>query len=186
MELREGIALIRHESLSTGGPQRWADLGCGAGFFTEALASLLPAESMIYAVDKSAPLPQKQVTAGRVAIEPLRADFVRDELPFHDLDGILMANSLHYVKEQLTFLQQARRYLKPDHQILIVEYDIERANPWAPYPLGYRLLQTLFTQAGYRAIVKLNERAPVRGFDKMYAALITADFVQTQDALYNR
>lgn len=174
MELREGIALIRHDSLSTSGPQRWADLGCGTGFFTEALASLLPAESTLYAVDKSAALPQKQVTAGRVTISPLRADFVRDALPFGELDGILMANSLHYVKEQLPFLQKVRRYLKPDHGFLIVEYDIERANPWVPYPLGYRLLQKLFTQAGYRTIVKLQERAPVRGFDKMYGAHVTS------------
>lgn len=174
MELHEGIALIRHKSLSSSGPQQWADLGCGAGFFTKALASLLSAGSTIYTVDKSAPLPQKQITAGRVAIEPLRTDFVRDELPFRDLDGILMANSLHYVKERLAFLQKARRYLKPDHHFLIVEYDIERANPWVPYPLNYRLLQKLFTQAGYHTITKLQERAPVRGFDKMYAALMTS------------
>lgn len=174
MELREGIALIEHEGLRTDGPQRWADLGCGAGFFSEALANLLPADSLIYAVDKSATLPQKRTMPGGVAIHPLRADFVRDPLPFFDLDGVLMANSLHYVKEQLAFLQTVQRYLKADHRFLIVEYDIERANPWVPYPLSFRLLQSLFTQAGYSTIIKLHERVPVRGFDKMYAALITS------------
>ena len=172
MELREGIALIQHDSLQANGPQVWADLGSGAGFFTEALANLLPPASTIYAVDKSSALPQKRTTPGRVAIQPLRADFVREALPFTELDGILMAKSLHYVKEQLTFLQKARRYLKPDHRFLLVEYDIERANPWVPYPLSFRTVQSLFTQAGYHTITKLHERAPVRGFDKMYAARV--------------
>jgi precorrin-6B methylase 2 len=34
------------------GPQTWADLGCGAGAFTLALASLLPAGSTIHAMDR--------------------------------------------------------------------------------------------------------------------------------------
>ena len=174
MELREGIALIDHENLRIDGRQIWADLGCGAGFFTEALANLLPAESLIYAVDKSAALPQKRITPDGVAIQPLRGDFVQDTLPFSDLDGILMANSLHYVKEQRAFLQRVQRYLKPNHRFLIVEYDIKRKNPWVPYPLSFQMLQKLFTQAGYRAIVKVQERAPVRGFDKMYSALISS------------
>lgn len=173
MELHEGVALIRNDSLTAAGPQVWADLGCGSGFFTEALASLLPAASTIYAVDKSSPLPAKRAEPDRVAIQPLRLDFVRDELPFAHLDGILLANSLHYVQAQLAFIQKAQRYLKPRHRFLIVEYDIERANPWVPYPLSYRALQRLFAQAGYQAMQKLHERSPVRGFDKMYAALVS-------------
>ncbi|MFN8446424.1 MAG: methyltransferase domain-containing protein [Caldilineaceae bacterium] len=171
MELHEGIALIEDDSLRMGGAQSWADLGCGAGFFTEALASLVPAESRIYAVDKSLPLPLKRTTTRRVAIHPLQRDFVRDELPFAELDGILMANSLHYVRNQLDFLQKVQSILKADHRFLIVEYDIERANPWVPYPVSFATTQKLFRQAGYPTILKLHERLPVRGFDKMYAAM---------------
>lgn len=171
MELHEGIALIEHDSLRTGGAQSWADLGCGTGFFSEALASLLPAESKIYAIDKSLPLPLKRTTARQVAIQPLQRDFVKEELPFAGLDGILMANSLHYVRDQLGFLQKAQTILKTDHRFLIVEYDIERANPWVPYPVSFSAAQKLFCQAGYSTILKLHERLPVRGFDKMYAAL---------------
>jgi len=173
MELQEGIALIQHDSLSTGGPQRWADLGCGAGFFTKALASLLPVHSTIYAVDKHLPLPERRSDPTGVAIQPQKRDFVRDTLPLPPLDGILMANSLHYVKDQVAFVQAARRYLKAEHHFLIVEYDSDRANPWVPYPLSYRTLQRVFSAAGYPTIHKLQERAPIHGFDKMYAALIT-------------
>ncbi|MBX3014029.1 MAG: class I SAM-dependent methyltransferase [Caldilineaceae bacterium] len=173
MELQEGIALIRNEQVTTAGPQRWADLGCGTGFFTDALARLLPVASLIYAVDKSATLPRRRTGTKSVAIEPLRLDFVRDRLPVEPLDGILMANSLHYVRDQLAFLQQAQRYLKPQHHFLIVEYELERANPWVPYPLSYHTLTDLFAQAGYTTITKLHERTPVRGADTMYGALIS-------------
>ena len=172
MELREGIALIEDDRLRGEKAQRWADLGCGSGFFSEALASLLPGGSTIYAVDKGWSLPHRRVTDNQIAIEPLRLDFVRDRLPFDELDGILMANSLHYVKDPLAFLRTAQRYLKPNHCFLIVEYDIERGNPWVPYPLSFRQLQKLFSEAGYRTIEKLHERPPVRGFSKMYAAWI--------------
>lgn len=174
MELHEGIALLQHDSLYTGSAQVWADLGCGAGFFTKALASLLPAQSMIYAIDQKLPLPAKRAATDGVIIQPLQRDFARDDLPIEQLDGILMANSLHYVKGQVAFVQKVRRYLKADHYFLIVEYDSERANPWVPYPLSYRALQRCFTAAGYQTIHKLQERPPVRGFAKMYTALITS------------
>lgn len=173
MELHEGVTLIQHESLRANGPQVWADLGCGAGFFTEALATLLPQDSTIYAVDKSFALPARSVTPNGVAIQPLQLDFVCNDLPFAPLDGILMANSLHYVKEQLAFIRKARRHLKTEHSFLIVEYEMSRPTTWAPYPLSYGALQRLFEQAGYQAIGKLRERPPVRGFNKMYSALIT-------------
>ncbi len=172
MELHEGIALIRHPSLGQGEPQTWADLGCGGGFFTEALAALLPAHSHIYAVDRQPTLALDLGAARSITVQRIRADFVRDQLPIRKLDGILMANSLHYVRDQAAFLADVQHYLNTAHRFLIVEYERDQANPWVPYPLSFRKLRRLFEQTGDYRVQKLQERSSRRGFDAMYAALI--------------
>jgi hypothetical protein len=52
MTNEEAVGLITGGISKTGKPQKWADLGCGDGTFTEALASILPHGSQILAVDK--------------------------------------------------------------------------------------------------------------------------------------
>src|SRR4051812_18975191 len=81
----------------------WADLGSGDGAFTLALADLLPA-SEIYSIDKNSLRLENQKLEfvhrfPNANIHFISADFNKPlKLPL--LDGILMANSLHYVKEQ--------------------------------------------------------------------------------------
>ena len=70
--------------------QRWADLDCGSGTFTRALASLLPAGSKVIAVDK----------VFQNLPDFINANFTTDDLQLGHLDGILMANSLHGVKDK--------------------------------------------------------------------------------------
>src|SRR5262245_11726388 len=123
----DAVALIRHPSLSVGGPEVWADLGCGDGTFTVALASLLPAGSTIHAIDRDggalARVPSRH---GDVAIVTRAGDFTRGPLEFGPLlDGVLMANSLHYVRDQAAFLRGLEGLLRR-RRFLLVEYDITR------------------------------------------------------------
>jgi len=89
----------------TGDGTTWADLGCGEGAFTLALADLLGPAGQIHSVDcdECALLAQARVLRDRfpgVAVIPLVADFNRPlELP--PLDGIVMANSLHFERDRL-------------------------------------------------------------------------------------
>ena len=53
MQMNDAVELIKHDSIFKSGEQDWADLGCGSGTFTMALASLLALDSTIYAVDKN-------------------------------------------------------------------------------------------------------------------------------------
>jgi len=111
MTNREAIALLDNPLLRglTGrvassssairGPVHWADLGCGAGTFTLALANFLPSGSIIVAIDLN-PGIAKQTTNNNVTILPRAADFTQLNFPQKDLDGIHMANALHYVKDQ--------------------------------------------------------------------------------------
>ena len=153
-------------------PLRWADLGCGAGLFTEALAQFLPRGSTIYGVDLR-PTLYSEVVNG-VALFPIQADFINIPLPFSDLDGILMANSLHYVEDKPAFLEKIKGYLKPGAPLLFVEYDSDRPVPtWVPWPISSASLQPLLAKAGWTNVQKLAERPSVYGHSNLYAALAT-------------
>ncbi|MEQ9413263.1 MAG: class I SAM-dependent methyltransferase [Cyclobacteriaceae bacterium] len=133
----------------------WADLGCGAGTFTYAVADLLGDKSKIWAVDKlTQHLGKKR---GAVQIEFLQADIEQHALPLKALDGIIMANTLHYIKGQAGFLQHLRSYLKDSGQLILVEYDTERNNQWVPFPVTYEMAQALLSNAGFKDVSRIGE-----------------------------
>src|ERR1700716_3772215 len=94
----------------------WADLGAGAGAFTLALAELLGPGAHITAVDKDVramreiPHEMGKRFPG-VVVELKAADFAKP-IDLKDLDGIVMANSLHFVRNKQPVLESVRRMLK--------------------------------------------------------------------------
>lgn len=174
MEIREAYELIETAQLNSR-KQVWCDLGCGSGIFTLALSELLPSDSLIYAVDQNeSSLKSIPASHRRVKIEKYCADFVENELPFAGLDGILMANSLHYVRHKNEFLRKIEKLVSSaDFHFLIIEYDDDTPNEWVPYPLSFHSLERLFTRNGYSKIVKLNERKSIFNRGAMYSALIS-------------
>jgi ubiquinone/menaquinone biosynthesis C-methylase UbiE len=169
MTNEEAVELIRNGVLKTDTPQRWADLGCGRGTFTEALATLLPYGSQIVAVDKSRQH-LNNTMGNHVSFEFLQADFEHTDLGLSQLDGILLANSLHYVKDKKSLIHRLENYLSPAKRFLIVEYDTLDANPWVPYPIDFVHLEELFMGLNYQAVVKLAERKSSFRRANLYAA----------------
>src|ERR1043165_3350816 len=105
-------------------PQLWLDLGCGTGLFTLALAANLPSGSKIIAIDKDEKALRKiPARVNDVAIQTMAADFVSDALAVREVDGILLANSLHYVKYKVIFLKKLISSMKTNGVFLIIEYD---------------------------------------------------------------
>src|SRR2546421_8630062 len=102
MQHSDHIHLLRKGIPGPGGT--WADLGSGSGAFTLALADLLGPSGHIYSIDKDAAALKEQQRAMRatfpaVHLEYLVADFT-EPLDLPQLDGIVMANSLHYVRQK--------------------------------------------------------------------------------------
>jgi ubiquinone/menaquinone biosynthesis C-methylase UbiE len=173
MELIEAVKIIASDKFNSLQKEKWTDLGCGNGTFTLALAQLLQPQSFIYAVDtdKSA-LDQIPAEYNSVIIEKMRGNFEEDDLSFKNLDGILMANSLHYIKDKNSFIERAAGCLEKGGCFLLIEYDTNKANQWVPYPLDFSSMTGLFNSAGFHSIRKLQEKASVFGRSKLYSALI--------------
>ena len=171
MQLEDAIELIGRRLQIGIKKQVWADLGCGTGTFTEALAGLLPEKSLVYAVDKNIAALNKIPDKYRdVTIEKLYGDFTEIKLP-ENLDGILMANSLHYVSDKHAFIMKNQTHLIKQKLFLIVEYDTDIPNQWIPYPVSFNSLKLLIENLGY-TIEKLRERLSIYRKEKIYSVVI--------------
>ncbi len=157
MQLADAVTLIEAADIDKANPSAWADLGCGKGMFTYALANLLSSHSTIHAIDKSSQKLQSAAGNG-AAITFQRADFAKDSLPFSSLNGILMANSLHFIKDKALLIDKLKRHLAPGGGFLIIEYDTLRSGFWVPYPLDSAHLKQLFGSAGFGIMKKLGEK----------------------------
>jgi len=172
MDHRDHVGLLR-EGVEGGG-SAWADLGSGEGAFTLALADLLGPGGSIVSVDRDRRALLVQQRAVReafpqVALTPLEADFGRRlELP--PLDGIVMANSLHFSRDKPGVLRLVRGYLRPGGRLVLVEYDTDQGNPWVPHPLSYATWVQLAGDAGFRRTRRLAS-VPSRFLGSIYSAL---------------
>lgn len=172
MKLQDAIGLIKHESIIKPDKQVWADLGCGTGTFTLALASLLTPGSIIYAVDKNkSSLDKIPEQFNSIKIVKINKDFSDSTLP-ENLDGIIMANSLHYIRDKESFIKRISTDLIAEGSYLIVEYDTEKSNPWVPYPISLNSLGILFGRLGYNTVVKINQRPSLYRKEPIYSAVV--------------
>jgi trans-aconitate methyltransferase len=171
MQLTEAIELIKHPAIGGVDPQNWADIGCGSGLFTKALGSLLSPTSVVYAVDTQPSIPAGRLP-NKVKVAVINADFANESLMLPKLNGILMANSLHYVKDKSSFVAAMLPHLTQESQFLIVEYNTNIANRWVPYPIDFSSLKKLFEGAGFTSVEKINERSSIYNQAKMYSAVI--------------
>jgi SAM-dependent methyltransferase len=133
---------------------RWADLGAGDGTFTRALAELLGTGSHIFAVDRD---PAALGALGRWSarhapnVVPMEADFTLPlalpALAEAPLDGILLANALHFVRDADAVLAGLVALVRPRGRVVLVEYDRRSASRWVPYPIPVTRLPSLAAAA---------------------------------------
>jgi len=152
----------------------WADLGSGTGAFTLALADLLGPDGVIHSVDRNAGALREQARQmgerfPQLTLRQSLADFA-EPLPLAALDGIVMANSLHFQRDKASVLALVRSYLRDGGRLVLVEYDTDAGNPWVPFPLSYRTWEGLAWHAGFRATRRMAS-VPSRFLGAIYSAV---------------
>jgi ubiquinone/menaquinone biosynthesis C-methylase UbiE len=167
MKLIEAAALISTDLIDWARPQSWCELGAGKGTFTLALAQLLAPGTMIYAVDfDQRALQQIPDQYDGVTIRKIIGDIESPSLRFPSVEGVLMANTLHFVKEPRVLLSKLASVA---NRFLIVEYERSRPHRWVPYPLDFERLRRLFAEVGMDQVEKITTRPSLFG-GTMYAA----------------
>jgi ubiquinone/menaquinone biosynthesis C-methylase UbiE len=167
------VALIRASVPRQGGV--WADLGAGTGNFTWALAELLGPAATIYALDRDGRAIDAQRSRLRSApppatIIPRQADVLQG-LDLPALDGALLANLLHFVRDQAGLLRRIRALLAPGGQLLVVEYEQARPIPWVPHPLPFERLAAVTSEAGFAGLTQVGTRRSPSSGQVLYAAV---------------
>ena len=173
MDHTDHVNLLRPANLTTG--STWADFGAGSGAFTLALRELIGPHSNIYAVDKDQRALRDLEKAHREKFTTsqnthiVRADF-SGALSLPPLDGIVMANSLHYFKDQEKILRHVRSFLKLNGALLLVEYNVDSGNMWVPHPLSFETYCSLAPRVGFSE-PQLLAKAPSRFLREFYSAI---------------
>jgi ubiquinone/menaquinone biosynthesis C-methylase UbiE len=178
MDHADHVSLIR-DGVEGAGPH-WIELGAGAGAFTLALLDLLGDGADVVALDRDAgSLHRLGDAAARqfpaAATRSVVADFT-EPLPVEpaSFDGVLMANSLHFVRDKEPVLRAVSEALKAGGRFVIVEYGSDRGNQWVPWPIGYAKWVELATRVGLRDTRHIGE-LPSRFLGAIYAAVSQRD-----------
>jgi ubiquinone/menaquinone biosynthesis C-methylase UbiE len=171
MDHQDHIRLLQDGIPEKGGV--WADLGAGRGAFTLALADLVGPGSTIYAIDRDQRALEVQAREMRqrfpqVDVYYQAADY-RKPLKLPSLDGVVMANTLHFHPNPEQIVRRVQNYLKPAGRLLIVEYNISRGNAAVPYPLSFESWRKLAQEVGFQETHLLASR-PSRFLNEIYAA----------------
>ena len=165
------VALLRPGVTTVDGV--WADFGSGDGAFTLALAELLADDAVIYSVDRDGAALRRQAGAFRRqfpgrTVHYLAQDFSPSPaLPL--LDGLIMANSLHFLPQKEAFLRNVRPLLRSGAPLLLVEYDTDRGNRWVPHPLSFQSWVDLAESCGFVRTELLAAR-PSRFLGRIFSA----------------
>ena len=171
MDHRDHVRLLKKGIPEPGGI--WADFGSGRGSFTLALAELLGPAGTIYSVDRDGGALGRQMKQVRTkypqsSIYYLNADFTAP-LNLPPLDGLVVANALHFVRKKEETIKLLKGHLQPGGRFLVVEYNRDQGNRWVPFPFTYQTWTKLAVQTGF-AHTELLETVPSSFMGELYAA----------------
>ena len=163
MTHEEMVDLIRAGIPETGG--FWADFGAGRGNFTQALRDCVGLTASLYAIDRDAGALRAHQDA-----ETIVADLTQPITNLPLLDGILIANALHFVRQQESTLRLLSTYLRHGGKLVFVEYDVQWPRSYIPFPLPFTRFLKMANTAGFEAVQQVGARLSPSSGVVMYAA----------------
>lgn len=172
MELSEAIQLIDTPEIKMKRRSTWADLGAGSGLFSFAIAELQRPGTVVYAVEKNHVPLMKIKPSNDVEIKLIQKDFATEDLDLPPLDGVVIANALHFIGDKMSCLERLMKQVKPGAPFVIVEYDLYVSSRWVPYPLPQTELTDLFNPFGYHTIKIIGDKPSVYNSSRIYSALV--------------
>jgi SAM-dependent methyltransferase len=102
-------------------------------------------------------------------VQYLRADFT-ERLDLPTLDGVVMANALHFLRHKDAVIGLIRGYLKPGGRFILVEYNVDHGNMWVPHPLSFSTWEALARKSGF-VHTRLLATVPSRFLGQIYSAV---------------
>jgi ubiquinone/menaquinone biosynthesis C-methylase UbiE len=174
MDHADHVGLIRDGTVGGGG--RWLELGAGSGAFTLALLDVLGDSADVVALDRDASaLRQLRDEASRrfpsSGLTSVIGDFTDPaDIPAGPFDGVLMANSLHFVEDKESVLRNVLAVVPPGGRFLLVEYGSDQGNPWVPWPISYPTWAALAERVGLQGTRRIGQ-VPSRFLGSIYAAV---------------
>jgi ubiquinone/menaquinone biosynthesis C-methylase UbiE len=127
------------------------EAGAGRGYFTFKLARRVGASGKVYAndIDRAALDHVRQVCRdeGIGNVETVVGEIEDPLFPVTGLEVVVMVYALHDFSRPVAFLQNLRKYLKPNGRVVILDQD--PALSGSHHFLTRERLVELFTEAGY-------------------------------------
>ncbi len=131
------LEILRPES-----EKHYADIGCGPGYFTLPVAERVRPQGRVYAIDIE---PEMLAECERRAREQGLYDVVilvessEHEIPLPDggVDVAWLANVYHELEAPVEFLEEIKRVLRPEGQLLVIDWKAVET-PVGP-PLEHRV-----------------------------------------------
>lgn len=172
MDHRDHVFLLTKGVEKTGGV--WADFGSGQGAFTLALAELMGPSGEIYSVDRDKGRLGRQARTminrfPELTVHFKEGDFTRP-LVLPALDGLVIANALHFFKRKEAVIELLKSYLRPNGRFIVVEYNTNRGNHWVPHPLSYERWKETASRIGF-AHTELLAAVPSSFLGEIYSAV---------------
>ena len=117
------------QALTIKSEEQIADLGSGSGYFTFRLADAVGPSGQVYAVDidadMNAHLAKRLQEMGYKNIQVMLAKPLDPGLPENGVDLIFSANTYHHLENRLSYFANARKYLRPNGRIAIIDFNGE-------------------------------------------------------------
>ena len=161
------------EQLDLGKGVKVADFGAGSGFYTMALARAVGSEGRVYAVDIQKDLLEKIKNNARLEgllnIEYVWGDLERlggSKIQENFLDAAIVANILFQVENRDVFITEAKRTLKPNGRILVIDWSesFSGMGPEASRIITKEQGKKLFLDKGFKLVKEIEAGSHHYGF----------------------